>query len=248
MNYYKLAILFSCIIYLALVSNKRYFYTTPLSLNLIQDGVHCFITEAKEKSEKDRKDAIQGMIACASKNQMKPKQVLQELHDLLKYRIERIEFQLKHKRLFNRKDLAFGSAWIVVGIGLSALEYCAYNKWVKPATAEKNQIEQSIKHQNGQINIDHFNTISVKSNQGTHCSPAQQVAFDKQSERLAQLYNHNENWMPILLFSTSAPISAIGFGIWKIIASFRPNSDNHNLEYYKSLQALVEKIQKEHIK
>lgn len=245
MNFYKLAIVLSFIFYLPLFCNTRYFYTTPLSLHLIKDGVYSFIKEAKDTSEKDIINAIKGMIACSDKNQANPKEILKELHNTLDERITRIEYQLRHKQLFNRSDLAKGAVWILAGIGLSVLEYYAYEKWVNPNKDEQTNIKSSIENNGGKITIDNFKNITVKPKKGTTCTAEQQKTFDAQAARLAQLYNSSDNIGPILLLSTSAPIGAFAIGIYKIVSSFKPNTDNHNLDYYKKLLQIVEKCQKD---
>ncbi|CAN5177627.1 hypothetical protein BH09DEP1_BH09DEP1_4870 [soil metagenome] len=243
MNFRTTFFLFSLLSCLPLVSNvKVYHYTTPLSLQLIKDGICTFIDESKDKPDKDVANAIQGILSCAVKNQTNAKETLKKLHNTLNGRIKRIEYQLEHKHLINRKDLAISTLLIAIGIGLTALEYWLYNKWLSPNYKEAKDIKASIEQNGATVTIDTFKTITAKPKPGVTIIPNQAKIFDEQTARLATLYNNNDSKETILLAGGVTTLGAFGIGSLALIASFNPNADNHNLEHYKKLLEIVERF------
>lgn len=226
-------------------NNKIYFYTTPLSLDLIKYGPYPFLNSAAQKSTNEMETALKDTISLASKNQIDAQELLQNLKKDLDYRIKRIEYQLEHNHTINREDLLSGTAWVGAGIGLSALIYVGYQKILKPSQDEYKNIEKEINNLGASVKFDTFTRrISAERKPNHYILQHHETIINKNVGKLANLYNTNSTIFGILGTSCIAPVGAFAYGIRKIISSFNPNADNHNLEKYKHLARVVEQLQK----
>ena len=227
-------------------SERTYYYTSQLSLSLIKDGAHAFLSHAQKESEKEIESAIKAAVSLAPKNNMNAAALLNNLKNVTDEKIKRVEYQLEHNHTVNRDDLINGIVYIGVGIGLSALVYAAYNKWLKPGHDEYNRIEEATKKMGVGVSINWFNrTINGYTHKNISLTREQINTVNANLKTLADLYNKNSNIFGWIGAGALVPLTALGVGAKKIISSFYPNAENAYLDKYKLVSQLIEKQQKE---
>ncbi len=248
MNIKRYCIILTCLITASSIfADRSYYYKSALSLTLIKDGVHSFLEQTGKTTEQEMEKAIHETISLAHRNQTDTKALLENLKNTLDYRIDRIEYQLEHQHSFNRQDLLTGAAWIGVGVGLCALIYLGYEKLIKPGYSEFERVKNETESMGTRVVVDPLRkTIDALPRESAVIKRPDPKIIHQQLNLLANIHNSNSENLRLFCISTAIPFIPFGIGAYKISSSFKPNADNQNLDKYKLLSKVVDRLQKEH--
>jgi hypothetical protein len=219
-----------------------YYYTTPLCLNLVKGEFSAFLANARTQPEEEWRKALKDAILLRDKNMWgrgdspSIETMLKELQQLLTFRIERIENQLKKKNKFDYSSLTLGALCSVACIGIAALTYYYYKNKYQKNNIEFAQIKSNLERQGVKVNYPWYSDIIEL------VCPDDPEFYTSAGYRLVKLTNDNQKLLSALgcgiVGSLILSFPAIG-GLYQ---GFYPDEDNEYLPKYKSFLELIEQL------
>ena len=207
-----------------------------LDLCLFKHGVSSFVDMSKETSDSNYIEALWNITKVASKNERKASSLLEDIHNNLKQKIERIKY-LENNSIEHNKTVD-GLGQIALGIAGSYLIYYFFKEQLCPLSKKFNDIKKSL--ENLGIKVNTFNGIQLRVPFG--------LSSDKYTDahkELIKLSDKREFIGGCLGGGGIISVATVCKGLINIHSSLYPNHDDDRyLEKYHKLLEITKRIKK----